>query len=182
MHFIELKKSKLNHIYWNMKTRCKESYAVKKPWYKDTKICEEWQHNMYSFYEWVNEGQFYEIPGEKSVHLDKDILGRVKGLEKIYSPETCLFVPAKVNNFFGGSSSGNKELPVGVERSGDKYKVSTKAFNIHDVFDTPGEAWECWKEHKQAQKIVLADEYYSKKLIPRKVYDAMMQYEFRITD
>lgn len=182
MRYTTLTNTKLNEKYNDMKLRCSKKYWKDNPWYTDTKMCDEWKYDMYSFYDWCNDGQFYTIKGEKSVHLDKDILGRVKGLEKLYSPDTCLFVPSKVNAFFGGSSGNNNGLPIGVEKIEDKYKVNTKAFNIHDIFDTPEEAWQCWKEHKEAQKIAMADEYYSKRLIPRKVYDAMMQYDFRITD
>lgn len=184
MKYIELTKSKLNEKYNDMKLRCTNTYWKNHEWYKNTKMCDEWKYNMYSFYDWVNDGQFYTIEGEKSVHLDKDILGRVTGKEKLYSPETCLFVPASINTFFGGTSGNTNGVPIGVEKIPDtnKYKVSNKAFKINDIFDTPEKAWECWREHKEAQKIAIADKYYNQNLIPKKVYDAIMRYEFRITD
>lgn len=146
-------------------------------------MCDEWKYDMYSFYEWVNDGQFYKVDGESSVQLDKDILGRVNGLEKLYSPETCIFVPAKINSFFSGSRRKNN-LPAGVIqiKDTDKYKINPYAYKIYDVFDTPEEAWNCWKEHKDAQKLALADEYYSAGKIPKRVYDAIVQYDFRVTD
>lgn len=71
--------------------RCySESLHAKHPTYINCEVCEEWQ-NFQVFAEWYkenipNDGEYYE--------LDKDI--KIDG-NKIYSPETCLFV-SKIEN------------------------------------------------------------------------------------
>lgn len=173
-----LTNTECNNIYNNMKNRCyNESVHKIKPWYKECTMCDEWLEDKYAFYAWVNDGNFYEIDGEPTVELDKDIL--VKG-NKIYSPETCIFVPKSINSLFGGT--GNKSengLPKGViQTKNGKYKPQIPKFP--HVFDTPEEAWEVWKAHKKATVIHKADEYLGK--IPMKLYTAMLRYEFEITD
>lgn len=161
-----------------MKSRCyNEKIHAQKPWYKDCTMCDEWLADKYAFYDWVNDGNFYVIDGEPTVELDKDIL--VKG-NTIYSPETCIFAPKSINTLFGGSSKKNDDgLPMGVTMTENgKYKPQIKRFP--DVFDTPEEAWEIWKLHKQSLIIQKADEYLGK--IPMKLYYAMMSYQFEITD
>ena len=57
-------------------------------------ICEEWKC-------FQNFAAWYEEHYIKDYQLDKDILCNIQHLEqKIYSPETCLFIPSEVNGFF----------------------------------------------------------------------------------
>lgn len=90
-------KNKNSYMCWmNMLRRCyNESYLSNKAiTYKDCKVCDEWLYYP-NFERWYNEN-YYEIKGER-VHLDKDIL--FEG-NKVYSPETCVFVPQSINNIF----------------------------------------------------------------------------------
>lgn len=170
MKYIELNNSMLCNMYYNMLNRCREPYQTKKPAYAGVTVCDEWMTDKYSFYDWVNDGQFYEIEGEKTVHLDKDIL--LKG-NKVYAPDTCIFAPATINDFFGGTSRKQDNLPIGVIKVAEgKYKCAVKG--IKDIFATPEEAWEIWHQHKDAQKIALADQYYGK--IPNRLYEAMLRF------
>ena len=161
-----------------MFNRCyNEKVHERKPWYKGCTVCDEWLEDRYAFYDWLNDGNFYEIDGEPTVELDKDIL--VKG-NRVYSPETCIFAPKSINALFGGTKKKqNNGLPTGVKMTKNgKYQPDIKGF--HEVFDTPEEAWEIWKAHKQATVIHRADEYLGK--IPMKLYRAMLNYQFEITD
>ena len=66
--------------------------------YKGVEVCEEW-YNFQNFAEWCETQKFLnakDVKG-KSYQLDKDIL--VKG-NKIYSPDTCCFVPPEINSLF----------------------------------------------------------------------------------
>jgi predicted transport protein len=81
-------KSKLitPYITWlNMMKRCydKEYQKKKQPTYIGCIVCDEW-HNFNTFNTWFNENY---IDG---FAIDKDII--IKN-NKIYSPETCCFVP-----------------------------------------------------------------------------------------
>lgn len=59
--------------------------------YKNTTVCEEWL-NFSNFHKWAIEKYF-----DGSV-LDKDMF-QLKLENKVYSPETCIFLPQKINNF-----------------------------------------------------------------------------------
>lgn len=82
-----------HYIYWRtMMKRCySDHFHTQFPTYKDCSVVKDW-HNFQNFAKWYDEN-YYEI-GEEMMHLDKDIL--VKG-NKVYSPETCVFVPQSIN-------------------------------------------------------------------------------------
>ena len=44
------------------------------------------------------------------------------------------------------------------------------------------EAFQCYKQFKEKVIKQVADDYYSKGLIPKELYDAMYRYEVEITD
>lgn len=79
----------------HMLERCySKKYQQRKPTYKGCTVCDEWL-NFQNFAEWYNKN-YYEINGE-TICLDKDIL--VIG-NKLYSPNTCIFVPNSINVLF----------------------------------------------------------------------------------
>lgn len=74
----------------DMLYRCySENLRYKYPTYKDCTVCEEW-HLFSNFKAWM------ETQDWEGNNLDKDIL--YPG-NKIYSPETCVFVSKLVNSF-----------------------------------------------------------------------------------
>ena len=174
----------------NMKTRCyNTNYHKVRPDYKDCTICDEWLDDKKSFYEWVDHN-FYEIEGEPTVELDKDIL--VPG-NKVYSPDTCIFVPKRINDLFVHIHGRKKNgLPTGVtySKKTGKYQAavreSCKDTDSKDedkkktvrlgFFDTIEEAYEVYKTHKMAEIIYIADCY--KDVIPDKLYQAMINWKF----
>ena len=84
------------YVHWyQMLRRCfSVKYQDKKPTYIGCQVCDEWL-NFQNFAQWYEEN-YYEV-NEEEMHLDKDIL--VKG-NKIYSPNTCIFAPKKINDLF----------------------------------------------------------------------------------
>lgn len=89
------KPTKVYNHWRDMLRRCYDPYYLnKEPTYIDCYVCEEW-HNFQNFSEWFYK-HYYEIPNER-IELDKDIL--FKG-NKIYSPETCILVPQRINTLF----------------------------------------------------------------------------------
>ena len=82
----------------NMLQRCYSSLG-----YKDCTVCEEWKR-FSNFQLWVD-----SLGVDKSklnkLHLDKDLLS--KG-NKHYSPETCCFLPPRLNTFMTNSLQGAK--------------------------------------------------------------------------
>lgn len=147
----------------------------KKGAYKDCTVCDEWK--LYS-----NFKKFYDDNCKNDTfHLDKDIL--VQG-NKIYSPNTCLFVPEEVNETITSEWSDNKSLPVGVTMTKlGKFRArccdgSKNGKQKHlGVFDTPEEAFEAYKEAKLNRLKKLAEKYVKSGDIDKRVYDAILNYK-----
>ena len=158
------------HNTWNdMLARCyKEQSRFKYSSYIDCEVCEEW-HNFQNFAKWY-EVNYYKV-GNERMHLDKDIL--VKG-NRLYSPETCLIVPQKINMIFMTKEKGvDADLPNAIKRSVKGYRSSYNGKSLGN-FKTLEEAI---NEHDRIKKIhikEIAEEYKNK--IPTKVYDALLNW------
>ena len=176
------------HIYnkWrNMLMRCYEPYCINKELtYIDCIVCKDW-HNFQNFSSWW-EKNMYECNNE-CMDLDKDIL--VKG-NKIYSPETCVIVPRRINLLFTKSDKTRGKYPIGVHWHKANNKFMTKC-NVLDkknnnkrihlgYYDTAEEAFAIYKQFKENYIKQVADEY--KDLIPIKLYEALYKYEVEIDD
>lgn len=156
-----------------------EKYHEKYPTYKDVTVCDEWL-NFQNFAKWYDEN-YYEI-GEERVELDKDIL--FKG-NKIYSPNTCVFVPRAINSLFTKTNKLRGEYPLGVtSRKSSFFATSMNQIlkkKIHiGTYSTPELAFQAYKEYKESHIKEVADLYKDK--IPKKLYDALYVYEVEITD
>jgi hypothetical protein len=169
------------NVWKNMLQRCYDNkHSIKYPTYKDVTVCEDW-HNFQNFAAWY-ERNYYKIDGER-MELDKDIL--VKG-NKIYSPETCIFVPHRVNTLFLKCDSKRGKLPIGVyfDKDKKKYRVSCSDINNKQKrlgrYSTIEEAFQVYKEFKESIIKQVAIEYKDK--IPTKLFMAMINYEVEITD
>ena len=81
-------RSMIDRCYNKRKDGQNDSY------YGIVEVCKEW-HNYQNFAEWYYEN-YYSV-GEESMCLDKDTVCRDN---KIYSPETCVFLPKKLNVAF----------------------------------------------------------------------------------
>lgn len=84
-------------LWSNMIKRCyNEKLSLKFPTYKNVTVCKEW-HNYSNFVKWHKENYPNNVEGIK-FDMDKDL--RQIGMEnKVYSPETCIFLPQKINKF-----------------------------------------------------------------------------------
>ena len=113
--------------------------------------------------------------------LDKDIL--VKG-NKIYSPETCCFVPNEINVLFTKKEKDRGEYPIGVSIISNKYVARCGVGNSKNKtigsFKTPKEAFQAYKQYKEQYIKKVADKY--KCQIPNNLYKAMYSYQVEITD
>ena len=172
--------------YWhNMMNRCYGRICYKNPSknrkYKDCSVCDEWI-NFQNFAKWFDEN-YYEIDGDKMC-LDKDILR--KG-NKIYSPNSCVFVPNRINILFIKSDKLRGDLPIGLTYHKRDNKIDVYCntnrnqeflgrFNINEI----EEAFNAYKQFKENYIKQVAEEYKDK--IPKKLYEAMYKYEVEITD
>jgi len=172
---------KKKHTFWaNMLSRCYlEKRHKHNPTYKNCSVCEEW-HNFQNFGDWYDENH-YEIPGEKMC-LDKDILQ--KG-NKLYSPETCVFVPKSINNLVVNRVNDRGDCLVGVYYKKDRNKYVariSKNGKTHVIgsFGNEYDAFLAYKREKEAHIKQVADKYQI--WIPQKLYDAMYRWEIHETD
>lgn len=96
------------HFYDVWKGMLKRCYSEKEqsryPTYKGCYVCDEWL-TFSNFKSWMEQQDW------EGKHLDKDLL--VKG-NKIYSPETCIFVTALVNTFTTDSNAKRGDFMIGV--------------------------------------------------------------------
>lgn len=172
------KKTKCYTTWKGMHERCYDPKCQEKhPTYKGCRVCKEW-NNYQKFAKWDNEN-YYEV-GNERMALDKDIL--CKG-NKVYSPETCVYVPQSINTLFTKSDKARGELPIGVCKEGNKFRGQLNKGNekIHlGTFNTPEEAFQAYKQAKEAYIKEVANEYKDK--IPYRLYEAMMNYEVEIDD
>lgn len=167
---------------WNsMLVRCyDEKYRNRYPTYIDCEVCEEW-HNFQNFAKWYEEN-YYEIPNEKMA-LDKDIL--FKG-NKIYSPQTCIFVPQRINKLFTKRNLMRGNTPIGVSYFKHINKYASQCHNSKGelarlgYYNTSIEAFIVYKNFKERVIKQVADEY--KDYIPIELYEAMYRYEVEIDD
>lgn len=170
------------YITWrNMLGRCYSEYEqTKRPTYIGCSVVKEW-HNFQVFAEWYDKN-YYEVDGER-MSLEKDIL--FKG-NKIYSPETCIFAPLKINDLFNRQPTTRGDLPIGVyyDTLNKKYKSQCQVIGKSRIglgyFDTPKEAFEVYKIHKEKYIKEIAEIY--KEKIPQKLYTAMLNYVVEIGD
>lgn len=113
----------------------------KRPSYKGVTICNEWL-TFSNFRRWMVSKNWY------GRHLDKDLLSA--GRAKIYSPNTCVFVPVDINALTTGTPS-KQGTAQGVVRRGDRYlaQISTGKSTKHlGMFATEKEAKKAYLEAK----------------------------------
>ena len=172
------------NIWYHMLRRCYDpKFHERESTYKGCKV-EEYLLNFQNMCEWIEEN-YYEVPGEK-MHLDKDIL--CKG-NKVYSRDTCIFVPQRINNLFTKSDKSRGKNPIGVtELPSGNYQVQCWAGNGKQIYlgtyITKEEAFQVYKQCKKKVIKETIDSYEGK--IPEPHYGrlktAMYNYEVEIDD
>lgn len=176
------KDTKAYKKWHKMLHRCYDPYYLNThPTYRDCIVCEEW-HNFQNFAEWFYK-HYYECNGEKMC-LDKDIL--IKG-NKIYSPNTCMIVPERINMLFNKRQNCRGKLPIGCTffKRDDVIMVycdilEERKFLEQFPINRPFQAFTCYKNYKENYIKQVADEY--KELIPQKLYEVLCKYEVEIND
>ena len=146
------------------------------PTYKDCKVCDEWL-TFSNFKQWFDN---HYVEGWE---LDKDIL--VKG-NKVYSPQTCCFVPQAINSLFTKCKAIRGKLPIGVLKIVDNSKITYVANvrqgekRIRKYFKDVNSAFAFYKVAKEEYIKKIANEW-KDQLEPR-VYEAMCNYQVEIDD
>lgn len=131
-------------LWLSMLYRCySESHLKRQPWYIGCSVDPRW-HSFMSFRSWaVN----HECEGKQ---LDKDL--KIRG-NKVYGPDTCMFVSPEVNSFIIEKISTNG-LPLGVSLHSQSglYRARYRSFGGEGVtigyFKDPEEAGVAYTKKK----------------------------------
>ena len=174
------KRAKQYTAWVNMLTRCySERYLKEHPTYLGCHTSKLFE--CYSdFYDWCDAQIGF---GEVGFQLDKDLL--IKG-NKLYSENTCVFIPQEINKIFTKRVSLRGNLPIGVYYDDDMRKFSaTVNLNIGKpvrlgFYSTEIEAFNAYKQAKEVHIKNMANKWKSQ--IDPRAYEALMNYEVNITD
>lgn len=171
---LKLSNTKPHKLWLGILERCySEKTKEKRKTYIGCSVCEEWL--LFSnFKKWFDENYI------EGWHLDKDIL--VKG-NRVYSPQTCCFVPQEINSLLTNRRLHRGKLPVGVKRSG-KFFVSEcqnggtriRVYGHKTVED----AFVCYKELKEERIKNMANKW--KERLSENVYEALCNYKIDFND
>ena len=174
-----------SYVCWkSMLQRCYSAkFQEKHQTYKTCSVCDDWLYYP-NFKKWYDTN-YYEI-NNKTSQIDKDIL--IKG-NKVYSPDTCVFVPDFINKLFVKKQNDRGAFPIGVyyNKKDKKYRAQLSVFKDGKKtikylgnFDTVNEAFKVYKRAKEDYIKEVADEY--KDIIPTELYEAMYSYRVDIND
>lgn len=127
---------------------------AKFPTYKGCSVAPEWL-KLSTFSEWM---RACEWDGK---HLDKDIL---RPGNKVYGPDTCVFVTAKLNTFMNDHGAARGKWPLGVFWHGKVGRLKAQCRNPFTgkreslgYFDCPNKAHEAWRARKHELACQYAD-------------------------
>lgn len=168
------------YAVWNaMITRCyNENLRYRHLSYKDCYVSEEWLY-LSNFKDWCEKQIGFNKEG---FHLDKDVLAKGK---KVYSPETCCFIPKEINCAVTNNKSVRGQFPQGVIYNCTKTRYRARIqrgdkWESLGTYDTPEEAFYAYKPVKETYIKSLANKW--KDQIDHRVYEALMNWTVEITD
>ena len=142
----------------------------KRPTYEGCEVIESWKC-FQNFCSWVKSQSFYG----SGYHLDKDLLS---GEAKVYSPETCTFLPSEINVALQLGREKRGDLPVGVyERDSGRYRVivGENGKLVHyGTYDSVEEASAVYVKAKEEYVRSLAEKWKGK--IEDRAYQALMNW------
>lgn len=156
---------KIYDLWYAMLERCKMLSA-----YENCSVCEEWL-SFENFRKWHKENY---IDGYA---LDKDLFSDGR---KIYSPQTCCYIPISLNSLLAISKKRKNGLPLGVYKSGKKFRslLSHNRERIHiGSFPTKEEAFTAYKAKKEELLKQEARNLYLKGRISERIYNRLMTFE-----
>lgn len=142
------KKTKEYTLWKTMLTRCYDLKSLMRmPSYLNCSVCEEW-HNFQNFAAWCIDQKGFNNSGWC---LDKDLLSTK---DKVYSPNTCVFIPNKLNTLF-------TKIVCKFFLYKGKYNVQYREEGIKKLksFKEEGKALDFYKEIKDKEVDMLLNLY-----------------------
>ena len=133
------------NIWTHLLKRCYGPYQkLDNPSYIGCSVSEDFRHRS-DFNKWFLEQDWY------GNELDKDI---IEPFNKLYSPETCCFVPLALNTFFTTRGKGRGLYPLGVRiMPGGRFEAKINDSFLGKIlslgrFGTAMEAHKAWQVRK----------------------------------
>ncbi len=135
---------------------------------------QDWCHNQIGFDHFDENG--------KPFALDKDIL--VKG-NKVYSEDSCVFVPREMNSLLLTRSRFRGSLPLGVSFLNDRKKYRARCSlggnnKTIGYYNTEEDAFYAYKQVKE--RYIKEVAYKWKGTVDNRVYESLMNWEVSIDD
>jgi hypothetical protein len=166
-----------NYLVWaDMIRRCYDvKLQEKRSSYKNCLVHKEW-HNFQNFAKWIEENYI------EGYSLDKDIF--LKG-NRVYSSDTCCFVPNVINSLFASTIKKNRTLPLGVvkHKLGFRAQITLNGKTTYlGVSNNIEDTFSFYKEAKENYIKKTAIDYYSRGKIGLKLYNTLYNYKVEITD
>jgi hypothetical protein len=157
-------------VWQHMIGRCYcEEKRSDHPAYAGCTVCKEW-HNFQNFGDWYDDN-FYDISDGTRMHIDKDVLQREN---KIYSPETCIFLPQRINMIFMDKEKNRDvDLPNAIYRCVNGFQSSYNGKSL-GVFKTLEEAITAHDSKKRIHIKQVVNEY--KNVLPPYIYDYLLKW------
>lgn len=144
--------------------------------YIGCEVCDEWL-NFQNFAKWFESNYNYN---NLKYELDKDLLYKNN---KIYSPNTCCFIPKEINALFTKRQNDRGAYPIGVTKTkrGFVARVNNKNKRIQGKYrKTPEEAFQDYKTIKENLIKQKAEKY--KNFITKQVYNSLLKYKVDYND
>lgn len=146
---------------------------LKQPTYQGCTVDERW-HDYQDFAEWFESNEYSGL----GYDLDKDLL--VHG-NKIYSPDTCVFVPRELNSLLTSCKAARGNLPQGVSflKARKKFMARVRADGKErylGLFDCPNEAHRAYTTAKEDYVRASALEWQGR--IADDVFQALVNWRF----
>lgn len=142
-------------------------------WGRGASVCNEW-HNLQTFVPWFLDN----YPYKDGFTLDSDIF--MKNGVKVYSPDTCVFIPQDINKFFAGMNILRGEYPIGVMCYGDDmfgaHVTHGHERSMRCSFQTPEAAFLWYKEKKESHLRELAKRHYEEGNINDSTYHKLLDW------
>jgi hypothetical protein len=171
-------------IWEGMLDRCYNKITQnKQPSYSDCSVSEYFLYYP-NFKDWCNKQIGFKSVDDKgkSFQLDKDIL--VKG-NRVYSTDTCCFVPSEINSLMVGCKrkKGSSMVGTAYDKKLRKFRSSIVKCGVKyhlGCYATEIEAFNAYREAKESYLKEVANKWKNK--IDPTVYNALISYEIETTD
>lgn len=167
---------KVYNTWYDMLSRCycdrRTDNTRKRYNFLNVTVDERW-HCFQNFGDWFVKNYI------EGFHLDKDLK---MPNSRVYSPETCEFIPQEINNLLGSCNWNRGRFPVGVNKETNsnsfRAKIRTGTGVIHKSgFKNPDEAFLFYKKHKEAFIKQKAEEHYAAGNISKTIYENLLNWQ-----